>query len=229
MLTTSPDLADVATTMLCGTVLTPAGHVAVGLADSDAHGALARYDTADETEVVALLALTVAGHRVGTARRDVTVDRHTGRTTVAHRGLRLDDDVQGRGVAGALLAFAFARYRQAGVSHVEVTAVDAGAYSWALAGFTWADRTAAMQLGHALAGRVADGGPPAPLQAAGAPATFVDPDGLAGLAGRLQDGDLTVQPADIARHGRSTTSGWWHDGRMALVGLRWRGRYALQA
>lgn len=154
--------------------------------------------------------------------RRVQVDRD-GRVTVVHSSYGVGDARsrrRPRGVGGRYVAATLDRCRHVGVSHAIVCAQKVGSYAWARTGFRFDGRTTRRAVA-AHVERVADGYRNAELERAGAPAP-ADPAGLRTLAARVRGGEADA--ADVAAFGRDTTPGFWHDGRIALLGCHWDGR-----
>ncbi|MFC4145221.1 hypothetical protein ACFO0M_03030 [Micromonospora mangrovi] len=79
----------------------------------------------------------------GLAGRTVRVfaREHDGSLYVTHSSIKLSDGAQGRGFSDGWNGFLEGWYRESGVHHIEVHAVDRGAYAWARAGYEWAPNT----------------------------------------------------------------------------------------
>lgn len=157
---------------------------------------------------------------VASPQRRVQVDRD-GRVTVVHSryGVEHAGPRRPRGVGGRYVAATLGRCRRAGVERAIVCAQKVGGYAWARSGFQFDGRTTR----DAVAGhldRIAGGHRPDELRRAEAPAP-ADPDGLRDLAGRVRDGEADA--GDVADFGRGRGPGFWHDGRLALLGCHWDG------
>ncbi|MCI4065038.1 hypothetical protein MRQ36_21720 [Micromonospora sp. R77] len=90
-----------------------------------------------------VLRLEVVDANGGHAGRTVRVfaREHDGSLYVTHSSIKLSDGAQGRGFSDGWNSFLEGWYRESGVHHIEVHAVDRGAYAWARAGYEWAPNT----------------------------------------------------------------------------------------
>lgn len=101
-----------------------------------------------------------AGDRVGSTKREFyrTVENGVEKVWAQHAYLDLDENVQGQGFASAWNEHLYQWYRESGVSHVGVMAnIDVGGYTWARAGFDFADQLGAHRIAKRLADVLASG------------------------------------------------------------------------
>lgn len=79
---------------------------------------------------------SLAGHTIRGFSRE-----NDGTLYVTHSSIKLYDEAQGRGFSDGWNSFLEDWYHESGVNHIEVHAVDRGAYAWARAGYDWAPNT----------------------------------------------------------------------------------------
>jgi len=79
---------------------------------------------------------SLAGHTIREFSRE-----NDGTLYVTHSSIKLYDEAQGRGFSDGWNGFLEDWYHESGVDHIEVHAVDRGAYAWARAGYDWAPNT----------------------------------------------------------------------------------------
>lgn len=192
---------------------TPAGRVTSGVDELR--------ETADGAYIRVHQAVDGADLAAAPERR-LLVDRH-GRVTVVHSSYGVGGRTARRGprgVGGRYVAATLDRCRRVGVVRAIVCAQKVGSYAWARTGFRFDGRSTRRAVA-AHVDRVADGHRNAELERVDAPAP-ADPDGLRELAVGLREG--VVDAPDVAAFGRDATRGFWHDGRLALLGCHWDGR-----
>lgn len=101
-----------------------------------------------------------AGERVGSTKREFyrTVENGVETVWAQHAYLDLDEAQQGQGFASAWNEHLYQWYRESGVSHVGVMAnIDVGGYTWARAGFDFADQLGPVRIAKRLADALAAG------------------------------------------------------------------------
>lgn len=95
---------------------------------------IGKIDRDDDRIIVEGQIMDGDGNPVGSFVRDIFPDG-----TVTHQTLRLNKASQGKGIGMAFFTASIDRYRAAGVRQVKVSTEDVGGYTWARAGFKFAN------------------------------------------------------------------------------------------